>query len=578
MRLAGVSLAAVLAFLLLAVGPIWFNTWFEANVPRYLVRGATIAFLQALRVVYLLALAATLAGTVAFVLRVKTARRRRESINAAARGLLLCVSTLVSLAAMEGAAAVWSAWTHRLPRLPLQFDDPASDDGVIDLAVVGESSAEGHPYHPWLSVGQIVAWQLERVLPGRKVRVEMLASGGICLEQAIYALYGLKHRPEIILIFAGHNEFQARYGWSRNVRYYQEEGPVRVRSLVAEQLARISPLCRMIAETIERHGLDTPPPPHVTRELVDHPAYTSEEYEFLRSDFHRRLEAVTVYAEEIGALPILIMPAGNDADFPPSRSMLDPDTTESERVAFSRSVEAAMALEATDPDRAIASYRVLIDQHPEFAETHFRLAFLLEQKGRWAEAIRHQTLARDHDGMPMRCPSDFQAAYPTVASRHDVVLVDGPKVLRALHPHGLLDDLLFHDAQHPTFRGYLALAQNVLDQLKARRAFGWPDATPSPVIDPNECARHFGLDAARWADICEKTAMFYARIAYIRYDPSRNLAMADHYVKAAAKIAAGTPLSEIEIPGLGIEPRDLAHVKSRTASPATARPAPSARR
>ncbi|MGO9469431.1 MAG: hypothetical protein ACLQIB_47040 [Isosphaeraceae bacterium] len=60
--------------------------------------------------------------------------------------------------------------------------------GVIVFVVVGESSARGEPYYPWLSVGQILGWQLEQVFPGRKIRVDVRADGGFCLEQAILLL------------------------------------------------------------------------------------------------------------------------------------------------------------------------------------------------------------------------------------------------------------------------------------------------------------------------------------------------------------------------------------------------------
>jgi hypothetical protein len=79
---------------------------------------------------------------------------------------------------------------------------------------------------------------------------------------------------------------------------------------------------------------------------------------------------------------------------------------------------------------------------------------------------------------------------------------------------------LFHDGQHPTLDGYVAIAQDLLEQLRARRAFGWPESTPVPRVDPVECALQFKLDAQQWARICRRSADFYGRIAYIRYDPS----------------------------------------------------------
>ena len=67
------------------------------------------------------------------------------------------------------------------------------------------------------------------------------------------------------------------------------------------------------------------------------------------------------------------------------------------------------------------------------------------------------------------------------------MLIDGPKVLAARSPHGIVGDCFFHDAQHPNLRGYAALAEDVLNQLGTRRAFGWPAATPVPVVDIEAC-------------------------------------------------------------------------------------------
>ena len=121
--------------------------------------------------------------------------------------------------------------------------------------------------------------------------------------------------------------------------------------------------------------------------------------------------------------------------------------------------------------------------------------------------------------MPLRCPEAFRQAYRDVAARHpSVVLVDSARVLEPLSPHGILDDHMYHDAQHPTLLGYIALAQDLLRQLRERHAFG-SVPTPVPTIDPAECARHFGLEREQWVRVCERSAWFYRVTAYIRYDP-----------------------------------------------------------
>ena len=71
--------------------------------------------------------------------------------------------------------------------MPTDFPDPPGDPD-IDLVVLGESSAEGVPYRKWFSLGQIVKWQLEHVIPDRTIRLRILASSGDTLERQHIAL------------------------------------------------------------------------------------------------------------------------------------------------------------------------------------------------------------------------------------------------------------------------------------------------------------------------------------------------------------------------------------------------------
>ena len=226
------------------------------------------------------------------------------------------------------------------------------------------------------------------------------------------------------------------------------------------------------------------PPRQVTRELVDRPACTAAESLAIEQDFQRRLESIAVFCESIGTLPIFVIPPCNDADWDPSRSVLAAGTLPAERATFSMEVTQARSVEAKDRSAAVGIYRDLVQRHPEFAETHYRLARLLEQTGSWSEAKEHFVQARELDGMPMRCPERLRQAYRLVARRHpSILLVDGPEVLEAKSRHGITDDRLFHDAQHPNLEGYVALAENLLLQLRARRAFGWPAEKAVPAFD-----------------------------------------------------------------------------------------------
>ena len=91
--------------------------------------------------------------------------------------------------------------------------------------MIGESSGRGEPYHPWLSVAQIAAWRLEKVFPGSTIQVDMWATGGAILETMHKKLAGLTYRPDALMVYVGHNEFQGRYAWMREVDHYLGRRP-----------------------------------------------------------------------------------------------------------------------------------------------------------------------------------------------------------------------------------------------------------------------------------------------------------------------------------------------------------------
>jgi tetratricopeptide (TPR) repeat protein len=484
------------------------------------------------------------AALVAIVVRARRTGRRRP---VAARMLLLCAGTLFGLAMVEAGSASWLAWAHRFPDLPT--DLPGPPPGELVIAVVGESSAMGSPYGPLLSIGQIAAWKLQEALGGPRVTADVLAVPGVALERQHQILEEIRRRPDALIIYAGHNEFQARFDWDRDASRILG-GSLRPIDLLM-QVGEWSPACRLITEEIRKFRLRQPPK-LMQHDLIDPPIALRAEYEAVRQAFGRRLEAIVSWCDRVGTLPILVIPPGNDAGFEPNRSVVPEATTAAGRRALARDFWEARASES-DPPRAMARYRALIDRQPGFAEAHFRLARLLERSGRYDEANRHYVLARDLDGFPQRCVSSFQDCYRRVAARHGCILIDGPAEFRALSAHGILDDGLFHDAQHPNLRGHAALAQAVLRELRAREAFGWTRGVV-PAIDPASCAAHFGVDRHAWEDVCKWSAFFFDVTATNRFDPAERLAWKERYLDAQKRIAAGTAPEDVGIPGVGLGP------------------------
>jgi hypothetical protein len=587
------AILGVVGFIGVEIGPLWLRLSLSTDW-RSIGRQTALAFVNGLMVAYVPALIGTVVGTAILAYLRLRSLSRGFSVAASrplqARLLLLCASALLSLLALEASAAAWRFWLHRFPRLPhvgsppktagkdasavslpgaapsLSSRFPAQVAGTeaavrpLRILVIGESSARGEPYQRWLSVGHIVAWRLEEVFPGRRIQVDMWAVGGAILEEMHSRLAGLNYCPDALIVYVGHNEFQGRFPWMRDVDYYLDQDgelPSSVSQFFRRASPlRFSPLCKLIMETWDRRRLFVKPPRRVTRQLVDQPLCTAAEAAAIFGDFQQRLEAIASYCERIGTLPIFIIPPSNDGGYDPSRSVLAPETPKSERVAFARAVARARDLEGEDCAEAVRIYRELVERHPEFAETHYRLARLVEHTGCWAEARNHYLQARERDALPLRCPEPLRQAFREVAVRHPtVLLVDGPKVLEAKSTHGIVDDHFFHDAQHPNLHGYVALAEEVINQLGTRRAFGWPAATPVPVVDPAACARHYGIDPTGWADICRAEVWFYQATAYIRYDPEFRNERAEAYLRAIEALREGRDSAEADIPGWPMPPK-----------------------
>ena len=198
---------------------------------------------------------------------------------------------------------------------------------------------------------------------------------------------------------------------------------------------------------------------------------------------------------------------------------------------------------------AIAAYRRLLTLAPGFAESHYRLAQLLERAGSWEEAREHYFKARECDALPLRCPEDFRQIYRDAAARHpSIVLVDSAAVLGPISPHGILDDHLYHDPQHPTLLGYIAWPRPCSTSFTTGSSLGWPEGVPAPIIEPDECARHFQLDKGRWVKVCNFLAWFRGAMAYIRHDPTERLKREETYREAMRLIESGKPVEQAGSP------------------------------
>lgn len=569
LRLIALSLALMALIVVTVLVLIWYHALTSSLAARW-IRIHVYHELFAAYVAALVVVPIGLAASTAAGIRARRRGDRRRAIRSG-RALLIFLGLMIGLCLCE-VVCVWEL--HKQARLdhpislatstemlqtsglddarPLrQAKDMAAERGTVQVVTIGGSSARGVPFHPYLSLDRIITWQLGLAFPNKTFRENNRAELGLTLERAIERLDGLKHRPDMLIIYSGHNEFQSRFGWGRKAPHYRIEPKVSTPSAFRSARAW-SYTAEFLGRNADRFETELAPPPRDVRDPADSPCCTPAEYAATLADYRRRLDGLLDDCDAAGILTVVVVPPANDGAFDPNHSILSADTTPDGRRDFIARFDELLRNPPADPGQATARYRQFIAEQPGFAESHYRLAQLLEAAGSYEEAHEEYIKARDLDGIPFRCPTPFLNACREVARRHGSIVVDGPRLLEAASPHGILNDRFFVDAHHPGLNTFVIMARDAVRQLKQRKAFGWPDAVPAPRFSLADCVAHFKLDAAAWIHVCVNARNFYLATRGLPRDSAWRLSVANRYEEAVVLLRAGKGPDETGIPSLKI--------------------------
>jgi hypothetical protein len=433
-----------------------------------------------------------------------TRRRRGRQLNqSASAGSVwgkLWFSALVLLLAGEPTAAVLARVLdkHKLS-FPASLPDPPPDE--LHVAFVGESTMAGFPYLKF-GIPKVVGWQLEQMYPSRKVVLDDLSAVGLNLQTACARLGRLKVRPQLLLLYGGHNEF-----------FYDVEELATDLETPWERFDGLfawSPLFRVLDRRIRRDvGSSRELEGVLDRALVDRPVASSEACAKRLVRFEKQLESLAQWSDRLQIANLWFVPAGTEADYAPNRSYLDPPPNQSARDDIESRSRAARALQHVGRwKEAAQKYEDALARSPGFSEFHFQLAESLAHDNRLQESISHYAQALELDGHPVRMLQPWRQAVREVAGRHTIPLIDADAVLRRLTPHGLLDRSVFLDYVHPNLRSYYALGMAAVAQIREKSPF------PPHEGEPRKPAHTDFAAALAWAHFtASDLALAYRRTA-----------------------------------------------------------------
>ncbi len=348
--------------------------------------------------------------------------------------------------------------------------------GAIRIVIQGGSSAAGFPYGKWASPAGMLQQRLERAYPGREVEVISTAMSAV----NSYALLDFADEivalePDVVIIYAGHNEFLGVLG--AGSAYASRLSPTLTRATLSLRRSRI------VESGFRILGALSPAPEQRSGTLMARVAREQripEDSELFRTtveQFEGNLRRLLARYRENGIPAIIGTLAANEKDQPPFLSAPPaPEAAAGWRASLD---EAASSLEKGDRERVLAITDRLISQAPEIAEPWFLRGRAHLAAGDEDMARTDFLRAKDLDQLRFRAPELFNRIIRQTAESEGARLVDVQAAMVERSPGGSIGSELMVEHLHPNVDGYFVMADAIYDGLMAADIL----VTPGRTVD-----------------------------------------------------------------------------------------------
>jgi tetratricopeptide (TPR) repeat protein len=313
---------------------------------------------------------------------------------------------------------------------PLPFRIAArKQPGHVRIFVLGESAVRGTPEPGFGFAAQLRA-QLRAAYPKKEFEVYNLGVVAIN-SHAVYqmARQALALEPDLFVVYMGNNEVVGPFGPGSTdaplplIRASIWATGMRTGQLLGKLFARPS---RSAGGASDWRGMDT----------FSGSALRADDgrLEAVYRHFEANLSDLTRLAARKGVPTIVVTVVANLKDCPPFQSLHRPGLEGVDLERWKAAEESGRKLwEAGLGEGALVALRSALSLDPEFAETHYILGKILEEKGDLTGARTEYLEALHWDALRFRPDAPINAAARRVAARSggSVVLVDAARDLGA---------------------------------------------------------------------------------------------------------------------------------------------------
>ena len=374
-----------------------------------------------------------------------------------------------------------------------QFIPVEKSANEFRIVILGGSSAVGFPYPTQVSFPRLLEYALKRTYSNRQIRVINLAITAVnSYAFESFAREILQIQPDVVLIYAGHNEYYGAMGVGSSQGI---AGNRMIRKLViSSKKLKIVQLTLNISHRIKQwFG------PKVKDKKGFMHRMAREQEIMLGSDlFERGIHQFRKNMEETisrfskNGIPVLISEVvSNEKDQQPFMSVLSPGIDSTILAAYLQKAKVAIAHH--NREKAISFLKSASRYDSTYAQVQYLLGECYYKEGDFSQARKYYDKARQYDALRFRAPEQINGQIRELAGKNrNVTLVETESVFRSNATHGIFDKTLFIDHLHPTIKGNILIAKSFYETLlnlnllnRHKRVFsGWNQYDlPITVVD-----------------------------------------------------------------------------------------------
>lgn len=313
-----------------------------------------------------------------------------------------------------------------------EYSKPANDiflkdkpENTFRIFVMGSSTVFGFPYGRNLMFSRILHKQLEDAYPNKKIEVVNTALTAINSFTLLdFTGQILKHKPDAILIYAGHNEFYGAFGIGSNETMSRNRG-LTLLHIVLMDLKIYQMLRNIIASVSQKAGSNNREEVHGTlmkRMVADKDILLgSEEYNIAMERYRQNMGDILEMAGKKN-VPVFLS-------------------------------EMVCNIKGMEPFNSIATDKL------EGAADVYKKAQLAEQNGDFGKALELYYKAKDLDCIRFRASEDINRIVNDLTKKYGVYKVPMLNVFQNHSPNKLIGNNLMTEHVHPNIDGVFLMAE-----------------------------------------------------------------------------------------------------------------------